>query len=191
MRMSKSMDEQVRLVILDRDGVINQDSDAYIKSPGEWIPIEGSLESIAELSRAGFKIAVATNQSGIARQLFDHYTLARIHQKMSAAVEEAGGILDGVFFCPHGPDEGCLCRKPRTGLLEAISQEFGIALEGVPLVGDSLKDIEAARQMGCRPFLVRTGKGLQTLASCDQRELEGVKVVDSLKVAAEVILGES
>jgi len=184
------MDEQAKLVILDRDGVINQDSDAYIKSPEEWIPIEGSLSAIGELGRAGFKVAVATNQSGIARQLFDNFTLARIHQKMSDAVEEAGGILDGVFYCPHGPDEGCQCRKPGTGLLEAISKEFGIPLQGVPLVGDSLKDIQAARKMGCQPFLVKTGKGMQTLASCDSQELDGVQVVESLQVATRLILGE-
>ena len=188
--MSDTMDKQTRLVILDRDGVINQDSDAYIKSPEEWIPIEGSLESIALLSQAGFTVAVATNQSGIARQLFDQYTLARIHQKMCNAVEQFGGTLDGVFFCPHGPDEGCNCRKPRTGMLEAISREFNIPLQDVPLVGDSLKDIQAARQMGCRPFLVKTGKGMRTLAACGQGELQDVQVVDSLKVATKLILAE-
>jgi D-glycero-D-manno-heptose 1,7-bisphosphate phosphatase len=189
--MPDSMDKQSKLVILDRDGVINQDSDAYIKTPEEWVPIEGSLESIALLSQAGFTIAVATNQSGIARQLFDQYTLARIHQKMCNAVEQSGGTLDGVFYCPHGPDEGCNCRKPQTGMLEAISREFNMPLQGVPLVGDSLKDIQAARQMGCRPYLVRTGKGMQTLAACDQEELQGVQVVDSLEVAARLILAGS
>ena len=188
--MSDSMGDQAKLVILDRDGVINQDFDAYVKSPEEWTPIAGSLESIANLSQAGYKIAVATNQSGIARQFFDQYTLARIHQKMCNAVELAGGMLDGVFFCPHGPDEGCQCRKPRTGLLDAISQEFNVSLQNVPLVGDSLKDIQAARQKGCRPFLVKTGKGMKTLATCDQHELNGVQVVDDLRSAVKVILGE-
>lgn len=187
--MSNSANEQVKLVILDRDGVINQDSDAYIKSPEEWIPIEGSLEAIAKLSRAGFTIAVATNQSGIARQFFDHYTLARIHQKMCDEVELAGGMLSGVFYCPHGPDEGCSCRKPGTGLLEAISFEFNAPLVGVPLVGDSLKDIQAAKQMSCRPILVESGKGLQTLkANSHNGELDDVTIVGNLAAAAKLIL---
>lgn len=187
--MSISANEQVKLVILDRDGVINQDSDAYIKSPEEWIPIDGSLEAIAKLSQAGFTIAVATNQSGISRQFFDHYTLARIHQKMCDAVELAGGILSGVFYCPHGPDEGCRCRKPGTGLLEAISLEFNTPLADVPLVGDSLKDIQAAKQMNCRPILVETGKGLQTLKAGSQSiALDDVPVVGDLAAAAKFIL---
>jgi D-glycero-D-manno-heptose 1,7-bisphosphate phosphatase len=189
--MSDSMDKQARLVILDRDGVINQDSDSYIKSPEEWIPIEGSLESIALLSQAGFTVAVATNQSGIARRLFDQYMLARIHQKMCDAVEQSGGSLDGIFYCPHGPDDGCNCRKPQTGLLEAIAREFNVPLHGVPLVGDSLKDIQVARRMGCRPYLVKTGKGMQTLAACEQEELQDVQVVDSLEVATKLILAGS
>lgn len=184
------MNRHSKLVILDRDGVINQDSDAYIKSPEEWIAIEGSLESIADLSKAGYTITVATNQSGIARKLFDDITLARIHQKMGEAIEGAGGLLDGVFFCPHGPEEGCHCRKPGTGLLEAIASEYDVSLVGIPLVGDSLKDIQAAKKAGCRPFLVKTGKGMDTLASCKPQDLEGVQVVDSLRAATRIILGE-
>jgi len=188
--VSDTKNRQRKLVILDRDGVINHDSDNYIKSPEEWIPIAGSLEGIALLSQAGFLVTVATNQSGIARNLFDEYTLARIHQKMCAAVEQFGGVLDGVFFCPHGPQGGCNCRKPRSGLLEEISREFGIPLRGVPLVGDSLRDVEVARQMGCKPYLVKTGKGMQTLASCGPKELTDVRVVDSLLVATKLIISE-
>ena len=178
----------MKLVILDRDGVINEDSDEYIKSADEWIPIEGSIEAICDLSKNGFTVAVATNQSGIARKYFDEYALAKIHQKMCSAVEEAGGVIDGIFFCPHTPDENCNCRKPRTGLLEAISAEFGIPLNQVPLVGDSLKDIEAARAVSCQPILVKTGKGSKTLAALSEHELDSLTVVSNLKQAVSSIL---
>ena len=178
----------MKLVILDRDGVINQDSDAYIKSPEEWIPIEGSLEAIADLSEKGYKVAVATNQSGIARKFFDEYTLARIHQKMVGLSEDAGGIIDAVFYCPHGPDEGCHCRKPQVGLLEEIASEFNTTLEGVPYVGDSLKDLQAARKTGCTPYLVLTGKGKQTVASCREKDLSEVRIVANLREASKLIL---
>ncbi len=178
----------LKLVILDRDGVINQDSDEYIKSPDEWIPIDGSLEAIANLRRAGIKVTVATNQSGVARGLFDHYTLAQIHQKMCLLAEEAGGFIDGVFFCPHGPEEGCHCRKPRVGMLEEIASEFATTLENVPFVGDSLKDIQAARTAGCLPFLVLTGKGQRTLDALGQEELSTVHVMADLREAVQSIL---
>jgi D-glycero-D-manno-heptose 1,7-bisphosphate phosphatase len=175
-------------VILDRDGVINEDSDEYIKSADEWIPIEGSIEAICDLSRGGFTVAVATNQSGIARDYFDEYTLAKIHQKMCSAVEEAGGFIDGIFFCPHAPDANCNCRKPKTGLLEAISTEFGVPLNQVPFVGDSLKDIEAARAVSCQPILVKTGKGIKTIAALTEHELDNLTVVSNLKQAVSSIL---
>ncbi|MEZ5489941.1 MAG: D-glycero-beta-D-manno-heptose 1,7-bisphosphate 7-phosphatase [Gammaproteobacteria bacterium] len=177
----------MKLVILDRDGVINQDSDSYIKSPEEWLPIEGSLEAIARLHEYGFKVAVATNQSGVARGLFDLYTLARIHQKMCNLAEESGGLIDGVFFCPHGPDQGCGCRKPQPGLLTQIASEFEVSLQGVPFVGDSLKDLQAARNAGCRPILVLTGKGRQTLETSDPAELSDVTVVADLREAVKVL----
>ena len=186
--MPDSTDRQAKLVILDRDGGINQDSDAYIKSPEEWIPVDGSLEAIAKLVGAGYKVAVATNQSGIARQLFDEYTLAKIHQTMCHSVEQAGGILDGIFYCPHGPEDGCSCRKPNTGLLESISKEFRIPLDGVPLIGDSLKDMQAAKRVGCQPFLVKTGKGTKTLLSSNPDELKDVTIVEDLQAAVNLIL---
>lgn len=179
----------MKLVVLDRDGVINHDSDAYIKSPDEWKPIDGSLEAIADLTAAGFTVVVATNQSGLARKLFDEYTLARIHQKMCDLVEEAGGSISGVFYCPHGPDEGCSCRKPATGLLDEISRVFGISLAGAPYVGDSGKDLLAAKAAGCKPILVRTGNGEQTLATADETLLSGVTVVSNLLAAVGAILG--
>jgi D-glycero-D-manno-heptose 1,7-bisphosphate phosphatase len=153
----------MQLVILDRDGVINEDSDDYIKSPEEWQPIPGSLAAIARLHRAGWRVIVATNQSGVARGLFSIDTLMRIHEKMYRAVSDAGGLIDAVFFCPHHPDDNCLCRKPRPGLLFDIASRLRIDLSGVPLVGDSLRDLEAARAAGATPLLVRTGKGTSTL----------------------------
>lgn len=146
----------MKLVILDRDGVINHDSPHYIKSPEEWVPIPGSLEAIAKLKRAGYHIAVATNQSGIARGYYDLSTLERIHQKMHDALAMLGGKIDTLVFCPHAPDEGCQCRKPAPGLLLEIAKKLQVDLHGVPFIGDSLKDVQAARAVGCRPILVRT-----------------------------------
>ena len=150
------------LVILDRDGVINYDSDDYIKSVAEWSPIPGSLEAIARLSRADFRIVVATNQSGIARGLYNLTTLNQIHQKMTAALRDHGGQIEAIFFCPHGPDDGCDCRKPRPGLLHQISERLNVPLADVPVVGDSLRDLQCASRVGARPVLVRTGKGVKT-----------------------------
>jgi D-glycero-D-manno-heptose 1,7-bisphosphate phosphatase len=151
-------------LILDRDGVINEDSDAYIKSPEEWIPIPGSLEAIAMLAERGYKIVVLTNQSGLARGLFDAETLERIHAKMIAAVEAAGGRIEAIFHCPHGPEDFCQCRKPKPGLFRAFAERYGVNLAGVPAVGDSFRDLEAARAVGAMPILVETGKGRRTLA---------------------------
>ena len=150
------------VVILDRDGVINEDSDAYVKSPAEWIPIPGSLEAIARLNHAGYRVVVATNQSGVARGLFSMVELDAIHQKLHASLARLGGQLDGIYFCPHGPDDGCACRKPRPGLLREIASRQGIDLGGVPAIGDSLRDLEAAMAVGAMPILVRTGKGRAT-----------------------------
>jgi D-glycero-D-manno-heptose 1,7-bisphosphate phosphatase len=155
----------MRLVILDRDGVINEDSDAYIKSPEEWKPIRGSLEAIARLHRAGWRVVVVTNQSGIARRLFDLDMLMRIHEKMHRQVSEAGGVIDAVFFCPHGPDDNCDCRKPKPGLYLDLARRVRISLQGVPAIGDSLQDLQAAHAAGARPILVRTGKGMRVLGS--------------------------
>lgn len=155
----------MKLIVLDRDGVINQDSDAYIKSPDEWVPIPGSLEAISRLNEAGYRVVVATNQSGIARGLFDLKTLAATHEKMNHLLEDYGGHIDAVLFCPHGPDDACACRKPRPGLLQEIARRYNTELTGVPAVGDSMRDIEAALAVDAQPMLVRTGKGERTLAS--------------------------
>jgi D-glycero-D-manno-heptose 1,7-bisphosphate phosphatase len=174
------------LVILDRDGVINEDSDAYIKSPAEWVPIPGSLEAIARLNHAGYRVVVATNQSGVARGLFGMAELNAIHQKLHAALARLGGQLDGIYFCPHGPDDGCSCRKPRPGLLREIAARHGIDLAGVPAIGDSLRDLEAARAVGATAILVRTGKGVAAEAALPAHW--GVAVFDDLAGAAQALV---
>ena len=152
----------MKLVILDRDGTINQDSDNYIKSPLEWKPIPGSLEAIARLTQGGWRCVVATNQSGIARGLFDMATLNAIHAEMHRAVNQAGGRIEAIFFCPHAADSNCECRKPKPGLLLEISKRLDVELAGVPMVGDALRDLEAAVAAGAKPYLVLTGKGKKT-----------------------------
>ena len=152
----------MKLVILDRDGTINQDSDQYIKSPSEWKPIPGSLEAIARLTQRGWRCVVATNQSGIARGLFDMAALNAIHTEMHRAVGQAGGRIEAIFFCPHAADSDCECRKPKPGLLREIAARFDVELTGVPMIGDSLRDLEAAAAAGPQHCLVLTGKGRQT-----------------------------
>lgn len=152
----------MKLVILDRDGVINHDSDEYIKSPEEWVPIPGSLEAIARLHREGYKVVVVTNQSGVGRGLFDMNMLGRIHSKMLEAVRAKGGEIDAIFFCPHRPEDNCGCRKPQPGLYQEVTERLKVNLSGVYSVGDSERDIIVARLVSARPVLVRTGKGKRT-----------------------------
>ncbi len=154
---------QVKLIILDRDGVINYDREQFIKSPDEWRPIPGSLEAIARLNHAGFRVVVATNQSGLGRRLLDTATLISIHEKLHKALSQVGGRIDAVFFCPHTADADCDCRKPKPGMLLDIGQRFGVELTGVPCIGDSLRDLQAAEACGAQPILVLTGKGEKTL----------------------------
>jgi D-glycero-D-manno-heptose 1,7-bisphosphate phosphatase len=151
-----------KLIILDRDGVINVDSDQFIKSPDEWIPIPGSIEAIARLNQAGYRVVVATNQSGIGRGLFDMATLAAINDKMVEMVFRQGGRIDAIFFCPCTAEQKCHCRKPDTGMFEDIAARFKVGLEGVPTIGDSLRDLQAGVKVGCVPILVLTGKGKKT-----------------------------
>lgn len=155
----------MKLIILDRDGVINFDSDQFIKTPDEWKPIPGSLEAIARLNQAGYRVALATNQSGIGRGLFDMATLNAIHDKMTRALAQVGGRLDAIFYCPHMAEAKCLCRKPKPGMFEEIGRRFNFDLAGVPAIGDSLRDLQAADAVGAAPMLVRTGKGEKTLAA--------------------------
>jgi D-glycero-D-manno-heptose 1,7-bisphosphate phosphatase len=154
---------QAKLIILDRDGVINYDSDQFIKSPDEWRPIPGSLEAIARLNHAGFRVVVATNQSGLGRGLFDMATLIAINDKMHKALAQAGGRIDAVFYCPHAADSACDCRKPKPGMFAEIGQRFGAELTGVPCVGDSVRDLQAAAAIEAQPILVLSGKGEKTL----------------------------
>jgi D-glycero-D-manno-heptose 1,7-bisphosphate phosphatase len=155
----------MKLVILDRDGVINVDSDQFIKNPEEWKPIPGSLEAIARLSHSGFHVVVATNQSGVGRGLFDMAMLNAIHDKMYRALGQYGGRIDAVFYCPCAADHNCDCRKPKPGMFHEIGQRFGMELAGVPSIGDSLRDLQAAHAAGAQPILVLTGKGRKTEAA--------------------------
>ena len=154
---------QVKLIVLDRDGVINYDSEQFIKSPDEWRPIPGSLEAISRLNHAGFRVVVATNQSGLGRGLFDMATLIAINDKMHKALAQLGGRIDALFYCPHTADSACECRKPKPGMLIEIGNRFGVELTGVPCVGDSVRDLDAAAAVEAQPILVLSGKGEKTL----------------------------
>ena len=148
----------MKIIILDRDGVINEDSDDYIKSPDEWIPIAGSLEALGKLSQNGFKVIIITNQSGIGRKIFSIEMLNAIHKKMSINLAQYGGVIDGIFFCPCAPEENCNCRKPKSGLYNEVSDRLQISLENVFCVGDKITDIQAAQNARAKPILVKTGK---------------------------------
>lgn len=152
----------MKLIILDRDGVINHDSDQFIKSPDEWKPIPGSLEAIARLNQWGWRVVVASNQSGIGRGLFGMDMLNAINDKMVRSLAQVGGRLDAIFFCPHAADSTCDCRKPKPGMFAQIGERFNVDLTGVPVVGDSLRDLQAGVAVGCQPYLVLTGKGSKT-----------------------------
>ncbi|MBP0591077.1 D-glycero-beta-D-manno-heptose 1,7-bisphosphate 7-phosphatase [Paraburkholderia sp. LEh10] len=177
-----------KLVVLDRDGVINVDSDAFIKSPGEWVALPGSLEAIARLNQAGYRVAIATNQSGIGRGLFDMDALNAMHLKMHRAAAAVGGRIDAVFFCPHTADDHCECRKPRPGMLKMIAERFEIEPEDTPCVGDALRDLQAGAALGFVPHLVLTGKGKKTLAAGGLPD--GTRVHDDLRAFALDFLAE-
>ncbi|NOQ81726.1 MAG: D-glycero-beta-D-manno-heptose 1,7-bisphosphate 7-phosphatase [Methylophaga sp.] len=174
------------LIILDRDGVINHDSDDFIKSPAEWEPIEGSLEAIARLNHAGYRVVVITNQSGIARGLLDVDTLTRIHSKMRRMLAQVGGKIESILYCPHGPDDECDCRKPKEGAFSELASRLRIDLTNIPAVGDSLRDLQAAKTAGAKPILVRTGKGERTLA---QGVPDDVAIYDDLASVVDSLLG--
>ena len=178
------------LVILDRDGVINRDSEAFVKTPDEWEPIEGSLKAITDLSSAGFDIAVASNQSGIGRKIIDRPSLEAIHNKMRRLVRESGGDIGEIVYCPHHPEDGCDCRKPAPGLLHKLSRFYGVSLEGVPVIGDSLRDIDAAVAAEARPILVLTGNGQKTERELEQQGRTVETFVD-LAAAASALIAES
>lgn len=190
----------MKLIILDRDGVINHDRDDYVKSADEYLPISGSIAAIARLSKAGFTVVVATNQAGLAKGKFELEDLEAMHEKLTALVEDQGGELGGIFYCPHHPDDSCKCRKPKPGMLDAIEAEFNTSVESSYFIGDSLRDLQAGVQKGCKPILVKTGKGETTLAQLADKNLqtdspiivaEQVLVFDNLSAAADFILANS
>ena len=182
-----------KLVILDRDGVINADSDEYVKTVDEWIALPGSIDAIARLSQAGWRVVVATNQSGLARGMFDMAELNAMHAKMHRAVAAAGGRVDAVFYCPHGPDDDCDCRKPLPGMFEQIARRYDTSLDGVPVIGDSLRDLQAGAAVGCTPHLVLTGKGQRTLAKAAQGKPlpPGTRIHTDLAAAVADLLKEN
>lgn len=176
-----------KLVVLDRDGVINADSDDYVKSPDEWRPLPGSLDAIARLGRGGFDVVIATNQSGLGRGLFSQEALDAIHARMRAEVAAAGGAIAAIYVCPHRPEDDCACRKPRPGLLEQIGRDFGRPLAGVPFIGDKLSDVQAAVAVGARPFFVLTP---ERAADAERARALGAEVYPSLASAADALLAE-
>lgn len=181
----------MKLVILDRDGTLNEDRDDFVKSPDEWVPLPGALEAVARLNHAGWKAVVATNQSGLARGLFDMAALNAMHAKMNALLARHGGRIEAIYFCPHGPGDGCDCRKPLPGLFRRIGQDFRVDLHGVPAVGDTLRDLQAGAALGCETHLVRTGKaerldpaGLDDLL----RRVPGTRVHADLAAFADALI---
>jgi len=178
-----------RLIVLDRDGVINEDSDDYIKSPDEFIPIPGSLAAIAQLNDAGFTVAVATNQSGIARGYFSEQTLADMHHKLNTLVAEQGGNIDAIYYCPHSPDDGCECRKPKPGLLQQIVSDYAVSAEDIYVIGDAMGDLLMAKSLNAKPVLVKTGKGIRTLQVLAQtQEFSHLPVYENLAHAVDTLL---
>ncbi len=176
------------LIILDRDGVINYDSEYYIKSPDEWLPIPGSLAAIAQLNRAGYRVLIATNQSGVARGLYDLPMLSRIHEKLLNELASVGGHIEEIFFCPHHPDDNCDCRKPKLGMFKQIQAKYGADLSNTFFIGDTLTDIQVAQEVPCKPILVLTGKGQQTLS--DHPELVSIPHFLDLAEAVRYVLGQ-
>jgi D-glycero-D-manno-heptose 1,7-bisphosphate phosphatase len=190
----------MKLIILDRDGVINYDRDDYVKSADECIAIEGSVDAIVRLSKAGFTVVVATNQAGLAKGMFELEDLEGIHDKITRLVEDQGGELGGIFYCPHHPEDNCKCRKPKTGLLDAIEAEFNTSVESCYFIGDSLRDLQAAIQKACKPVLVLTGNGVRTHTQLmvpglqtvlPMVDIDQVQVFENLAAAATFVINES
>ncbi len=182
----------MKLIILDRDGVINKESELYIKAPDEWFPIPGSLNAIARLTAAGFNIVIATNQAGVGRKIFTLENLQQIHQTMIDAVAKAGGKIHQVYFCPHHPDDRCNCRKPKPGMFEQIAQDFNLDVTqlGVPFIGDSLRDIELGLATGCNMFLVTNpdSYGSETLTQLTATQKQQITIVPDLAAAVDRLL---
>lgn len=183
--------KHMKLIILDRDGVINKDSTSFIKSPEEWIPLKGSLEAIARLSQAGYEVVIITNQSGIGRGLLSADTLAKIHVRMIDYVQQHGGKIQSILFCPHHPDDTCNCRKPLPGMYHELAERLNINYSGVYSVGDSIRDLQAAKAVGASPVLVKTGNGkksLKKIANDPNIDLDGTLVFDTLATFTDALL---
>jgi D-glycero-D-manno-heptose 1,7-bisphosphate phosphatase len=178
-----------KYIILDRDGVINFDSDYYIKNPDEWIAIPGSLAAMADLNRAGYKILVVTNQSGVARGHYTLATLEKIHEKFKNELRDAGGEVEEIYFCPHHPDEKCPCRKPQPGLFYEIQKKYQLDFSEIYFIGDNLSDVQVAKKVGCIPLFVLTGKGAKMLQ--ENPELNSVKIFSDLAEAVKFVIGTS
>jgi D-glycero-D-manno-heptose 1,7-bisphosphate phosphatase len=176
----------MKLIILDRDGVINYDSDAFIKTPAEWKPLPGSLEAIAKLNHSGYRVVVCSNQSGIGRGLLDMAALNAINDKMYKALAQMGGRIDALFYCPHPAEADCECRKPKPGMFQDIARRFNVDLTGVPSVGDSLRDLQASAAAGCKPILVLTGKGRKTQSAGGLPE--GTRIYEDLAAAVRALI---
>ena len=178
----------MKLIVLDRDGVINHDSDDFIKSADEWLPIDGSLDAISRLNHSGYTVVIASNQSGLARGYFDIEAFTAIHKKLDDMLAKIGGRIDAVFYCPHGPDDACDCRKPKPGMLLAIGQRFNVSLKDVVFIGDSVSDINAAKNAHAKAMLVRTGKGVRAEKILQSENKTSVPVYDDLASAVTAIL---
>ena len=178
----------MKLVILDHNGVISQSSSTFIKTPDEWIPIPGSLEAISRLTHSGYRVVIATNQPGIGRGLLDMTTFNAINDKMHKAVNQVGGRIDAIFFCPHTATDKCRCRKPAIGMFEEIIQRYGVNLNEVPVIGDSLRDLQAAATIGATPILILTGKGQKT--STKPGIPENTRIFDNLSIAVDTLIGK-
>ncbi len=190
----------MKLIILDRDGVINHDRDDYVKSADECIPIEGSIDAIVRLNKAGFTVVIATNQAGLAKDKFDLEDLEAMHEKITRLVEEQGGEIGAIFYCPHRDEDNCKCRKPKPGMLDAIEAEFNTSVESCYFVGDSLRDLQAGIQKGCKPILVQTGNGKITLAQLASSDpstnaipitIDQIQVVDDLAAAVDFVIANT
>jgi D-glycero-D-manno-heptose 1,7-bisphosphate phosphatase len=181
----------MKLIILDCDGVINHDPEKYVKSVDEWQPVPGSLQAMGRLYQAGYTLVIVTNQSGIAHGIYGTETLHAMHSKMGRMLEQYGGYVDAVFFCPHAAKENCDCRKPKDGLFQQVKKRYQCDLKNVPTIGDSLCDLQVAKKMGARSMLVKTGKGEETISSAEATELEDVAIYENLAAVADAILMES
>lgn len=182
----------MKLIILDRDGVINKESRNFIKNPAEWLPIPGSLEAIAKLNHAGYTVVITTNQSGVGRGYFDLNMLDQIHNKLHTELAKFGGKIDKIYFCPHLPDANCNCRKPKTGMFEQIEADYDVKLQQLQpwYIGDSLRDLQLGLAMGCKFCLITGpfGDGITTLHELSKQQTQQISIANDLAMMVNDIL---